>query len=1475
MNGAFNRDPSADGSLTTHVGISLPFRYLPYITHNLKIKRSTTSGRDTVIESMLLAKPVLSHFAKIDIDRSEDNQPPYVQVENEVEYLRGNGDVLFAGSKVDVQRWSKLHSLAVVKRNTDILHKHSIGYVFSNKTRKVAFSLASPQLSGNPLSFIAELTIDRENRIGKLQWPQEFVFHAELGTPITRLTGVRIFYNLPMFNQNSQTRIDGSIGFKLASPKIAPVGFYLSGKGSLDTTLKIKKSVYIGNDIAVNGVFTAQYNPQLISQISTSGSIKFYDKTIQNTLYALFKQHQVVVRGIFNSSGDLDYKYEMDIGFDDNLLTGHTERTNGEQTFTSDIEAKQCSASGKYNRCYKGAINVESTTGSGGGKGSFDVSWGQGTAKLDINVPSQLELKFDHTHNGRIRDSDFSSKTTIAAKSLRSDNKGSFSYTGAVDKEDGKWNNIQFQTATTDRATGQKGYASNIRMNQKVTDKLAGQVQRTIAVSIEKQGYPVIDWSSQSVNCKANPSNVLLGLCKTATFTLKASNMLAKRLRQRLDLPEDPRLSNPAGQVNYDGTLQLDFKFDPKTGPHTVSLDVNRMAEDAVDISAVYQPRYDNQPMNIRVKAKLPRQNPISVKYDETRRSLTNFQGVLKYSFNADDSSVEKTYQCEVDRPDPTDVSVNCRGERTTLTLDIDRKVGKSKIYIDLNRFAGERFGYELVRDPQTRALDATLYILTSSWNVKRQPGQSTIITVKQNGQDVLRVDGIKVGEQEIQIRFSPANINLKLTWDKSTVITLKQVSPKELDLLSITIDRARIRRYLPSLRNTNRPAHDIDEPISTSKTPLFEIAFGAQVMLSLSQALDKVGSHNGLYGLDTIKKAFKLQIGDAPLTLYNIQHWKTHEENTELPESYSIRIVNDANGNFVQLATYKWNEHRLVSKLGHSLDGGKTITTDMSLDRNYAYQVGSIYFLQSFGYRNMQGAKEFRNITRNFIRSHIFQNLEKSNAAALAFGLRKRVRSILDVDYNALKAIVDKWSQEPEKSFLRQWSARVGLPEFFTQYPTYTAASDRIFGILRERAAERAQFWRDRFEAIMNENRLNDFSERFQARRLALIKRLTDRAEKVLDRLLPKVDQAAIEQRITNYVEKLIAGFKQVSEKNREKMKAVLKAIDDASKGDDNKWFRILVADIDSAKFAAALDEEGKKVFRKLEDSSKLFIGNLQKLSRRITQRREAIRERVFNAIRHLPKAYINGTHVELLVPVGRRPGSYTGTSELMLGIGSLLRNRDQAVDTIRSVIRNRLEARSETMQNYWKALKAIAKRLLRRRPALLPEFQAVIAKTGDAIDVQGHYIYLNPACHYVLAHDFGDLRFSFKFANGKVESLLPNQGTLNDYDCSNTGRVQICNNGPFYTLTVPMYYGGRVSGALGDVRVRAATDHDDLSRWALGQCSDEPSKQSKTSTLTIPECFSDDDDEQAFCENFVHHGVKDGNDKRALVAQVLQTRK
>ncbi len=198
--------------------------------------------------------------------------------------------------------------------------------------------------------------------------------------------------------------------------------------------------------------------------------------------------------------------------------------------------------------------------------------------------------------------------------------------------------------------------------------------------------------------------------------------------------------------------------------------------------------------------------------------------------------------------------------------------------------------------------------------------------------------------------------------------------------------------------------------------------------------------------------------------------------------------------------------------------------------------------------------------------------------------------------------------------------STRLGLTEFFAKYPTYSQASDRAFALLHERAVEREAFWRDRIAAIVQDNRLKDFADRIQARRSAFIKRLLDRADKVLDRLLPKVEQSNIDKRIADYVGKLVAAFEQSSKQSTAQWKAIFKAIDDASKGEENKWFRTLVADIDSKAFATAADAESTKVFKKLGDSSKLLISNIQQISRRITKRQEAIRERVKNAIRHVP---------------------------------------------------------------------------------------------------------------------------------------------------------------------------------------------------------------------------------------------------------------
>ena len=53
----------------------------------------------------------------------------------------------------------------------------------------------------------------------------------------------------------------------------------------------------------------------------------------------------------------------------------------------------------------------------------------------------------------------------------------------------------------------------------------------------------------------------------------------------------------------------------------------------------------------------------------------------------------------------------------------------------------------------------------------------------------------------------------------------------------------------------------------------------------------------------------------------------------------------------------------------------------------------------------------------------------------------------------------------------------------------------------------------------------------------------------------------------------------------------------------------------------------------------------------------------------------------------------------------------------------------------------------------------------------------------------------------------------------------------------------GGRVNGALGDVRDRSGKGHDNLNRWLVRDCPAASRDQPKKGQLTIPECFSDDD--------------------------------
>ena len=144
---------------------------------------------------------------------------------------------------------------------------------------------------------------------------------------------------------------------------------------------------------------------------------------------------------------------------------------------------------------------------------TFDISWGRDVAKLDIKVPNHVELSFDHSHTRRVREAEFSSKTNTKGKTLQPNKRGAFNYSSSIEKEDGKWNDIQIQTSLNDMKTGQKSGATDIRFNQKITDKRSGQFQRKFNVNVERQCLPAIVWSSDSFSCSNNPSYVIYGVC--------------------------------------------------------------------------------------------------------------------------------------------------------------------------------------------------------------------------------------------------------------------------------------------------------------------------------------------------------------------------------------------------------------------------------------------------------------------------------------------------------------------------------------------------------------------------------------------------------------------------------------------------------------------------------------------------------------------------------------------------------------------------------------------------------------------------------------------------------------------------------------------------------------------------------------------------------------------------------------------------
>ncbi|CAM4988772.1 unnamed protein product, partial [Rotaria socialis] len=51
----------------------------------------------------------------------------------------------------------------------------------------------------------------------------------------------------------------------------------------------------------------------------------------------------------------------------------------------------------------------------------------------------------------------------------------------------------------------QKSGATDIRFNQKITDKHSGQFQGKFNVNVERQGLPAIISSSDSFSCSNNP----------------------------------------------------------------------------------------------------------------------------------------------------------------------------------------------------------------------------------------------------------------------------------------------------------------------------------------------------------------------------------------------------------------------------------------------------------------------------------------------------------------------------------------------------------------------------------------------------------------------------------------------------------------------------------------------------------------------------------------------------------------------------------------------------------------------------------------------------------------------------------------------------------------------------------------------------------------------------------------------------------
>ncbi|CAF0993491.1 unnamed protein product, partial [Didymodactylos carnosus] len=1451
----------------SHAELLLPLQRVSLISNDIVVER-TARGGITRVTSKTNAQPLFSHNLDIGVTREED-RPPYVTADSLVTCQRNDDDyVLRLG--FGLQRWKTVRTCGELRRNADLLFSHDIGYELSKKTKRAAFSIESPMLTkSNGLTMIGELTIDKENRLGKSRLPKEFGVHLELGTPLTNKAALKLKYDIPAIFQTNRS-IDGKFSVELALQRGRSFSFDWDSSGSLASAFNILSSASLGDDASVTALISAQCSTTGISQLTSKVNGRYFGQIFEKSVNALYKHHEISIKGEVRTPNNTNrpfFKYNISATFDDNELIGHIQRTDMQQTIDLDVTAKTCGGNNKgKGYCYSGDAVVKTTNDQRGKKGNFDISWGKSSVKWNMNVPEAISITVDHTHTGQLKTDDFTSKTKVDAKLLIS--KSEFHYDGSGTKDDGKWNALSFKTYFNDDKTGEK--VANLKLDYKsdIADKREGSEQRTLSFSLDR--VKQIDWSSKSTSCLSNPSKVVYGICRKSTFDVKTNSQLAQLFRKRLMLPDDPKLAN-VQVVNYDGTFDLDLKHDPNLGPHTIVFDLNRLKEDSIELNLSLQPRTDSKTMGITVTGKLPRNDPISIKYDETSKTRTSYSGTLKYSFNANDKNAEKTYTCAVEKPADNVLNVNCNGERTKLTINIDGPKHIRNAYVDLNKYDDERVGFESAVNTGTNQVDVTLYTFVNTWKLQRQPQKWTTITVKQKGKEVYRVEGKRVSNQEIEVKFLPKNINLKLTWDNATTIQLQQTQPQQRNLLTVTLDRKTLRRYLPNLRSRNIPDLDIDQEPQTkiANIPLFEIVVDPAVVVRLSQATEKFGAHHGK-GLDIIKKRFNLELGEKSLSLYNTQHWKTHFDDISFPESYILRLYNNENKNFIQLSAKKWDETHYINEIGHSIDGSKTLTTDLSLDRDYAHKVGMLYFFHSKGIRNPTTAKELRNQTRSYLVQE-FKGVKTSNAVQLVKGLRESLRDIFQVDYAAVKQIVQNWSKEPEKSVLRRLSETIGLTEFFTKYPTYRDFSNNAQQAISERHQERMERLLKMVVSSNTSQRLFDLSTRFNQGRNKLIERLSARLEGILNRTMPVEDQAQIDKRVEQTIQNLLQGFQGIVQRTNDRWKAIFKQIDESTKGDDMKWFRQLIADIDSAAMNSAMDTESTKMFKRLSDSSKLLTSNVVKLSRGISQRREQFRNRLRNAIRHIPKLMINETQFEVLLPYGTSPATYNSLPISVASVLSLLSNRKRMNVTVSAVISEFFASRRETIRSYRKFIKAIGKRLFQRNPSLTPERVAVITSSGHGIDLHGDYIYLNPACDYILLHDFVDLQFSFQYANGKVYSVVPSpRREVPNYECSASGRVQACCEKDYCRINVPVHYGGRADGALGDVRDRSNTEPK-LTQWLNTNCGgrENVQKGAKKADSTIPECDDDNDEIRTFCENFVQDGLKNNKDRRQLIFQ------